>query len=149
MPKPNVDLKAIRESRGLTRTELAKMTRINISTIRSAENGDRNPSRYTLLLLYSALKIEPTEEEKKEALLQDKLYRTIVQIRDFARYNILNGISDSVEVYFNNIEEASYVYFRLNRWIYTKGLPLTIERVLTAIVIRIQENGRRRKGTKS
>ncbi len=63
-------IKSIRESRGISQGELARLTGVSQSAISDIENNKRNPSLLTITLIAEALQLPV------DALMQSKLDET-------------------------------------------------------------------------
>ena len=123
----------IREEKGMTKTELARLTDINIGHITHIEKGERNPSHKTLKSICSALDIpyqqlmctydkEVNEEHEKYGLVNYIPYNKVLAV------DSINGLIDcpaeaatsSIALRINDsameptLEEESYVFVEFN-----------------------------------
>ena len=123
----------IRKEKCMTKTELAKLTNINIGHLTHIEKGDRNPSQRTLKTICQALNIpyqqlmctygkEINEEQEKYGLINYIPYNKVLAVDN------INGLIDcpaeapsssialrvNDDAMKNSLEKNSYVFVEFN-----------------------------------
>lgn len=133
----------VREEKGMTKTELARLTEINIGHLTHIEKGERNPSHKALKNICKALNIpyqqlmytydkQISEVQENYGFIKHISYNKILAIDNLASFidcpSNMPSASLAVKVMDNSMEpklkKGSYVFIELNSLLENKDIGI-------------------------